>query len=676
MADAASKTASYRIDIQGNVRQFSSEASDEMRELAERIGNANAVIKQMSAANRSLKGDSDAVKNAKEKLSAAIENERRQVEQANVSLLAQGAAYERLAQEARDAAKAKDKAESKAAAQAVKDQTKAIGEMKDAIGAIGGPVADMRNGFNATKEVLGAAKTATGALVITMTALAVVVTAVTAAFVGAATSLGKWIVESASFNQAQQLMRQAFAGSAENARNLGTQVADLGSKVATPTAELNQLATQLMRTRLSGGAVVDTFNAIGQAAAAAGPDVGKQIEDWITRGQLFGRMRLNPWEMQNTGIMFKDVAKTYAEQQRMGFAQAQRELFVGTAKIDAGAKALRTVVEKQFSQINAQKMLTLDHITETWGKHLRTLTSGVDFTAIIGPIDSIMRLFDASTVSGQAMKTMIDAIGDGIGTSFKDASGFVSDFVNDLTNLALDAGIAFLKVRNSVREMTGDSQALSGMNLLKDAMIGMGAIALTAAVGMGALAVATVGVWGPIVAISTALMGAGYYLKAFYDYAKTVDWSGLAENIITGLVNGVTRAKDRVVGAMADLAHAARDVWRQIWDEHSPSKVAFKMGGNVGEGAALGIEDKQSRIEGAMSELGPKSGSMAGTSSGGASGGGVHLEVHIHVDAKGASNGQEIADKLSTPTFLAQFMHTVEHLLQASGVPTQTPVSP
>ena len=40
MANASDKTAYYRIGIDGNVRQFSEEASTSMKELAEKIANA------------------------------------------------------------------------------------------------------------------------------------------------------------------------------------------------------------------------------------------------------------------------------------------------------------------------------------------------------------------------------------------------------------------------------------------------------------------------------------------------------------------------------------------------------------------------------------------------------------------------------------------------------------
>jgi hypothetical protein len=724
MANASDKTAYYRIGIDGNVRQFSEEASTSMKELAEKIANANAVIKEMSNANRNLKGSSDEVKNAKEQLSAAIQKEKLAVVGANLELLKQGATYDRVVKEAKAAAQAAT-LKATADAQAVKE-AKAAAAAKEAW--LAQEAAAFTKVADAAKKAADAAKIGgkekggegegkgIGAFIarlilgrenmalfnrgsLAMGAALLVVSA--AAYEAAKTiasltfELSKWIIVTASMQKSEQLTREAFSGSAGNAANLGTQVALLASKVPTSTAALNDLATQLMRTRLSGATVVDAFNAISQASAAAGPEVGKQIEDWITRGQRFGRMSLNPLEMQNTGIMFKDVAKEYAAVQRIGFDQAQKELFLGTAKLSAGATALRIVVERQFANINAQKMLTLDHITETWGKHLRTLTTGVDFTQIARPLGEIMSLFDASTASGKALKSLVEMLGGSIGDVFHGAVQFIQDFVEKSEILILRAILKFYDFRDAVREVTGDKTALSNMDLFSDVLKALGAVAAAASIGMVALAAATVEIWGPIVALVAAGTAAYLALSKLDDWLRSINWSGVGHSMMDGLVkfantvvdywsgigasmmeglvNGILGMAQRVSDAVVKVASVAKKAFTGAMDMHSPSKVFEGYGKQTTAGYTKGLDESSGSVQRSVDKMAPSAPAASGGSAV-AAGGGTQLFVNINVNS--GPSGEQIAATLSGPSFLGQLMHEIEHVLQSQGVPTQSLVAP
>ncbi len=708
MGNASDKTAYYRLDIQGNARQFSSEASSSMKELAEKIANANQVIREMSNANRNLKGDSDAVKNAKEKLSAAIQSEKSAVVAANLELLKQGATYERvvnevkLAERARVAAAAAEslalqreavemakaaaaadllaKKEAKLAETKAAKEAKAVADahmrLKDAVASVGGPVSDASSRLSSLSSILEAASSSAAILIIGVTAVVAAVTAATVAIVGATLALSKWIIETSSMQKSEQLTREAFSGTASNAANLGTQVALLASKVPTSTAALNDLATQLMRTRLSGDTVVDAFNAISQASAAAGPEVGKQIEDWITRGQRWGRMQLNPLEMQNTGIMFKDVAREYATAQRIGFDQAQKELFIGTAKLSAGATALRTVVERQFANINAQKMLTLDHITETWAKHLRTLTTGVDFTKIAGPLGEIMNLFDASTGSGKALKSMVESLGTSIGEVFHAAVPWVQDFVEKAEILSLRAILKFYDVRDAIREMTGDKKALTTANLFRDALYGVGAAAAAVAVPFALLAFSMATIMVPFAAIAAIVTAVGYGLVKLVDalpgYARTVVdyWSGIGKSMMEGLVNGILGTAQRVAEAVVKVASMAKQAFTGALEIHSPSRVFAEYGRQTTAGYMKGLDETAGNAQRSVDKMAPS----APASGGGSHVGGASFVVNINVNS--GPGGEQIAATLSSPSFLGQLMHEIEHVLQSQGVPTQTLVTP
>ena len=618
-----------------------------------------------------LKGSSEEVKGAKEKLSAAIDKERIGIENANVALLKQGVAYQRIVDETKTAEQAASRLAAKEAQLAQTAALKELVAMKSALSGIGGPLAEISGKFESLSSIVKGADGAFGRVKIGLVATTAAVLAITAAIIGATVALGGWILKSADLNRSQQLLREGMAGSAQNAANLGTQVAALASKVATPTAELNQLSTTLLNIGLGGDQFVDTFNAIGQAAGAAGPMVSGAIQDWLTRGARFNRLQLSPLEMQKTGIQFQDVAKEYAKQTGIGLDAARQQLYLGVAKLEPGAKALRAVVDRMYAGINARKMLQLDTIAETFSKHLQTLTSGVDFEKIAKPLGEIMNLFDASSVSGAAMKDIITAIGKALGTTFEGGVPTIKTFIEELTLGALKLGIEFYKVRNAIRDsFAGD--ILKNLDPFKAALAAVGIVAATAAVGMGALAVATIGVWGPWLAIGSAITGALILMKKFYDFVVTTDWTRLGTAISDGFVNGIKATTGKVTAAISNMVGQGNDAAAKKLESHSPSKVYERLGKNSSDGYAQGVSGGQSNVTNAVTAM--VSAPASGGGSGGGSSGPIQLTVEIHVNA--GKSGQEIADKLSSPSFLSSLTHAFETMAGSAGIPWQTPVTP
>lgn len=670
---ASDKTTSFRIDVEGNARQYSAETTDSMRELADKITSAMAVTKQLAAAQRSLKGSSEEVKAAKEKLSAAIDQERRGIESANIALLKQGAAYERLVAEQKAAEREADKLAKKQQQAAQNAALKELTAIRSSLSAIGGPLGEAANKFEALSGVLKGVNGSFGVLKLGAIATVASVLAVTAAIVGATVALVGWIARSADLNRSQQLVREGMAGTAQNAANLGTQVAALAAKVATPTAELNAMSTELLNVGLNGQQVVDTMNAIAQAGSAAGPKVAGAIEEWITRGARWQRMSLNPLEMQRTGIKFQDVAAEYAKQTGIGIQKARMRLISGAASLGPAAAALRTVVEKQFGAINARKMLQLDQITATFGKHLQTLTTGVDFERIAKPLGEIMKLFDASTVTGAAMKDIITNIGKAMGDVFAGGVPSIKGFVETLTIAALETEIHMLELRNAIRDSFA-GPLIAQIDPFKTALGAVGVVAATAAVGMGAFAVATISVWGPIVAIGMAITGALYYLKKFYDYAAGVDWSYLGTAIGDGIVNGIKATIERVKAAVSSVVDVIKSTFTgaQGMDIHSPSRVSREWGRRIDDGTESGIRDNAGNVQSAVSDMVPQGPGGGGR---GAAGAGSALpEVHIHLH--GVKDGADAVNRLSAPSFLSSLSHAFETMAASAGIASQATVTP
>lgn len=69
-----------------------------------------------------------------------------------------------------------------------------------------------------------------------------------------------------------------------------------------------------------------------------------------------------------------------------------------------------------------------------------------------------------------------------------------------------------------------------------------------------------------------------------------------ASQLMQGLINGIANAKDAVVRKIRDICSGAVDAIKSFFGIRSPSRLMAQMGGYIGQGLALGIEDSTSDV--------------------------------------------------------------------------------
>lgn len=668
--------ASFSINLDSDASEVSSEAAAELEKLRQTIHGSQDAVKQMSSSLRSLRGTSDEVKQAKAQLKAMIDSERNAISASNLALLKQGTTFEKLSGQARKAA-----AEQAKLAESLKlDELKRIKAQTDGVsGALqkaGGPLAELKGKFDSLKEVLGGAggKMAllVGAAALAAAALAALVIAAGAAVV----SFVKFVVSSADAARNMNILREAMTGSAQNATNLGTQVDALAGKVSTSKEALNTLAASLGRTRLSGQAIVDTFNLVGRAADAMGDDVGNQLKDIVTRGQITKRIQINPAELQGTGLKFQDVAAALATQMHVGVKEAQQALFEGRVKLDDGAKALRTAVEKRFGEINAKKLLSLDVQVAKFKERLASLASDVNIEPLLKGFAELSSLFDSSTVSGATLKELVTIIGDGIGPAFKAVMPIAKGFIKGLIIGALDVAIAFLTLKNGIKKTFGGNDTFAGLDLMRVGLLSAKFAVMGFASGL-AITAAAVG------AVVLTVMGLVNAFKAIWKGAVTawdaianVDWKGLGSSIVDGIVNGLKAGASFLVDSATGLADKVKAGFAGALGIHSPSKVFAGFGMNTAEGFASGVEAGSSTATHAVDSMAGAASSAGSQSSGGGRGSAVAPSIVVQLNFTVGGGGEGAKRELSEPSFLAMLTKAVEDALRGAGVPTQGVVAP
>ena len=582
----ADKVATYSIRVDSNAKQVGAEGAEGLEQLKGSIGRSQDAIKLLSSAMRGLKGSSDEVKGAREALKAQMEAEKGALTATTLALLKQGTSFDQLA--------SKEKAAASATKKAAEEQEKARAKVDKSVAAAGGPLAELREKFATLDEAMStsegrAALAAKGLAGLASVAIgaAVAIGVVVAALAAGAIALGKWIIESANAQRDMALQREAWTGSAANAKAFGNQIDALGRKIATPKEELNELSGSLSRalsgTRVSGQGIVDTFNAVAQASAAMGKEAGSQIEEIIKRSARFGRVSINPFELQGSGLKQRDVAAQLAKDLGVGVNQAQLALMQGRVKVDDAAKALREAVEKRFGEVNAKKLISLDASAIKLKKNLSGLTSDVKFDGLLRSVSKLADLFDSTTFTGKTLKTIVTTIGNTLGKGFEDS-------IPKIKTAFLTAELATLKFLITVYKVDSAIAGVFGKDwkgsLLGKALDNFEAQARAIAKGFQVISDVLDRLEGKSGAAGknkTQVVGSAvddqqpHGRKLGDDLTK-----GIEAGIKSGAVGPIKAAKDLVGDIKAAFA---KDL-----EIHSPSKVFERFGLAIPQGAEKGVD--------------------------------------------------------------------------------------
>lgn len=611
----ADKTTTYGIKVKAESN--AGQAADSVSALQKQLLSSQGTLKSYQTAMRNLKGDSEAVKSAKEKLQVAEKATKDSISATTVKLLQHNASL-------------------KASAPAAAETGSALGGLSSALSGVGGVA----------------------------TAAAGILMALAAALVGGTIAIVKFIFEASNANRTFGLFREAATGSAANAKAFGEQIRDIGLRVPQSRAELEKLSVsvskQLINTRISGQGIVDTFNAVAQASAAMGDDVGRQIEGLITRGKRTGRFQLDLFDLEGTGLKREDVAEQLSKQLGIGIGDAKQRLMMGSVSLSAGAAALRAAVEKKFAPINLRQMLDLNVMVTKFKDTLADLTSGIKLEGLATALGKIAENFSDSTVSGRALKSLITDFGNAVAYVMTAAGPQVDVFVRTFILSMLKLEIAALKIGIFMKERFGvDFSKAMGDTSVASYAAQAAVFALVAALG-------TLAIVGAIAAsIFYPIYKGGEMIAKFFEGK---DWSKLGKSILDGIVNGLLLGLPSLLGQVEGCADKIKKAFKDVLGIHSPSKVFEQFGAMTAEGYAQGVEGGQGRSQDAVAGLPGRGapGPVEMRSESGSSRGPVTLNVNITVEG-----GGDAADKLMSPTFKAQFLKALEEMIIGAGLAPQ-----
>lgn len=650
----ADKTVTFGIKIPVETNAASAGTSVEL--LRSSIAASQETIKSYQSSLQKLRGKSDEVKAAKEKLKAAIESERDAVSRSTLALGRNGVTVSDLATRSKEAAKK-------------------LSALKDAVGLAGGPAASLTSKFGELSGVLNGSAGAAGLFAFAAAGVVAAMAAMAAGVISATVSLTKFILESANALRTMGLFREAATGSASNAKAFGHQIEYLADRIPTTREELQQLSLDVSRamvgTRVSGQGIIDTFNAVAQESSAMGDSAGKAIQGIIDRGKLFGRLGLGLNELQGTGIVFQDVASNLSKNLKISLGAAQQQLRMGRANVNAGVKAIRDAIEKNFAGINKRRMLDFDVILAKTKERLKGLTEGLNLEPLLEGFDKLARLTDKNTVTGAALKGLITDFGNLAGKVFKATLPLAEKFFKQLVIESLKFEIAGIRLYNW-------AQKTFGPDFLSK--VDGATIAITAGkVAFGAFATAILGV------VAAAALVAAPFVLAYFAVERlrktfTVlsddfsvlkiqfkkDFGDIGVSIVEGLVNGLGLGIPNLIKGTLGLVGAIKDTFTDKLKIHSPSKLFEEYGENTAEGYERGLSGAGSGAQAAANRLAP---SAPPGGRGGAAGG--PISVQVTANFPGVKDGAGAAKALNDPAFISSLVKAFEEAMAGQGVPAR-----
>lgn len=105
---------------------------------------------------------------------------------------------------------------------------------------------------------------------------------------------------------------------------------------------------------------------------------------------------------------------------------------------------------------------------------------------------------------------------------------------------------------------------------------------------------------GLLKALPQLLMIVPKVFKGVFDKFASMDWSSIGKNMLTGIKNGLLKAKDTLLNAIKDLCKEAWDSVKKFFGIASPSKLMTYAGEMVDEGFARGINRYKQTVVTAM----------------------------------------------------------------------------
>lgn len=607
------------------------------------------------------------------------------------------------------------------AEKATKDRMRALKDAAD-IGGLQGPelmFERMGKALEVLKTPMGAAILGIGAIAAAAVVATVAVVAFTAGLVALGVAGAKLALSAAGARKDLEITLEAMLGSQEAAARTVDGINKITNEVAITSEKASSLVKSLSAAGLKNESVLlGTVKAIGQAESVV-EGAGAKLEAIIQRSQtpkawltpmgvqLRKVFQISPEDLQGTGIGIQAFYDELGSRIGKGTAETRFALAFGRISAEEGTKALNAVVEKKLGAAAAKKMLQLDNQMIRFKQNVSKLFEGVKVEGFLKVIKAVLDIFDQSTISGLALKTMLEGTFNGLFTAVERVAPYVKIFMKGLIILALQAYIGFKPLLKQLGLIGTDGS--SGQQALIERMSQLGRLVNVVATGITKVVIGlqNIGVIAPMVGVvasvfQTMIGPLAFTWELITKFAASVlrlglalhdvvpKWTESGKALVKGLVSGIVAAGGELINAVTSLGDRALKAFKAKFQIASPSRVTMGFGANISMGLAQGIKSKANVATDTMAKVipiapflrrpqaayPPPRAISPAAQDGGAGGrgnrssGGITLHVEkdgIHIHLEGATTAEEVRSMF--PEMMAD---ALEKFAETQGVDKET----
>lgn len=422
-------------------------------------------------------------------------------------------------------------------------------------------------------------------------------------------------IEAAEAKQDTLDMLEAMLGSSDAAQRTLVAIRDI-----TKVTSASQEAVQDSAAALSAAGIknekllTDAVKSVAQVESVL-KGKGEKIQAVFEKAAQTGKFEVNAKKLAGTGVQIQSLYAEIAKRTGVGVKAVEGQLKAGKVKAEVGIAALNTVISQKFGAVAAKQAKDLGPQLQRFKDNVSRLFEDVDTSPFLDALDRIVSLFDTATPSGQAMHDVLTSAFNGLFKVVSYVEPYVKTFLKGLVIIALQVAIAFKPLMKSIRAaFGGESQSgpmrlaeiMSivglGLNKLIEIAIKLGPvfsvawsvfkIANSVLVGFAATLFAVPIYIGSLV---TAIIAAAAWFAKFGDMAIDA-----GKNLVSGLIEGIVSAAASLYTTVADVAKGALAKFREVFQEHSPSRAMAGMGVNLAAGLAQGTSAGARTYAGAM----------------------------------------------------------------------------
>ena len=543
------ETATFAISLDDNTSGAASSAAKSLSNLRDKIQGDIGALREMQAAMKQMKGGASMNIEAYNKLKGAIAAKHATIAKAQQDYVLLGGTFGKTGDEAKAAA----------------EKMSALGGL---IGQASPKVSGMIGSAGKLVKMLGSA------------GLAGVALAAGVAIVAMGATLAVANLKMADAIRTERIQMQALASLGKAYRSLTPEMAAMGGG---------------MWSLISGKAAAAT-QAEGDALTSM---VGRVTDQFaIGRDQVLGYTK----SLMKARLTGKNLEKTLESAAIMSsvFGEDAAEQFIGMAKqaalFGSSASSVAANVKNKFGAMARSLKLGLGEQFKQLKTNLGKLFTGINIEGFLKGLQGVVSLFSQSTVTGRALKSLITVILQPMYDQVAKLGPILENLWLGMTIGALLVTVEVLKVKNAVRDMIG-KDTLANFDWLTAVMyVGIGVcLLLGGAVAFVVVAFAGLGAMAKIAAdgISWVVDQILWADKNFHD----LSWGDIGSGLIYGLVEGMKAAAGAVWDTIKWLGSGIKSAFTSEMQMHSPSRVFFGYGVNMGQGAVLGMQSVQPQVE-------------------------------------------------------------------------------